>query len=236
LLISNSMDKPKFRLLKDPSECDLLRTHPDVTMAEMQQLWSKFCNLLPLYDALDLSYYSWFTTSLTLQPSFPPLVIKIGLKTEVFDAIGDIIYSNLSDKFRERFQDSIESFVESLIYPHREGATLKRYREILAWMEKIPGSSSFAAIQKSFLSTEALVSRLSEDYSARLSVDGYLKKFHPVSLAETRERLIQNSPRYDETNDLFFQAKFQCFVFAAAPITAETIYIFLESIQVNCGV
>jgi hypothetical protein len=205
LFVFFTMDKPKFKLLKVASESDLLRTHPGLSFADVTLFWTEVGSVLHHYDGIDLSCYSWTTLSLALmQTLFPDLVIRTELKTEALDGIGDLIYSNLSSKLKVRLGDSIEYFVESLIYPHREGATLKTYREVLAWMEKFPGSISFATVQEfpSFPSTEALISRVSKDYAARLSVEGYLKKFGPVSIAEIQGRFLQNTSRYDETTGL----------------------------------
>jgi hypothetical protein len=226
------MFKSKFKLFQSISESELVGNCGPAEALE--DLWK---NLIQIFDQylgiVDLSFFTWMTISVRAQVLIASLFFSCQAREDALDRIADILYSIIPLRLRLRLQNSVDDFVDCLIYPLREEATFSRYRKFFTWTDKCYGSLVFSDMKEVVPLTKDIATRISADYAAKLLAEKCMKSVSPSSMNLSKFKAQKAST--ESYQGISFQAKFQIFAFFSKPISIETVASFLESVHVTAG-
>jgi hypothetical protein len=221
--------KPRFKLLKSPEDSELLNT-TSLTREQIVCYCNRFSDNMSYFETAELSYYSWSLVCVKSQI----LIFEILGYCEYPDAldrIGDLLYSMIQPKLIAFLKHSADDFIESLLYPHREGSTLTGFKNIIGWLENCKDGLIFSKMEGEYPVTKGLLKELVKDcYSKQLSQE-LTEKSTRISLRKVNAQLSRENRNSPTLYRLLFVAKFQCFNFSSQPISSETVSAFLQSIQ-----
>jgi hypothetical protein len=108
----------KFKRMTYPEESDLIKINL-LTQEEIENFCDQLSQNLIHFNETSLSFYSWKRTNGMIQVLILKIQVACRNQTEVLDHIGDLLFSMVPRDLRVWLGDSVNDFIESLLYPHR---------------------------------------------------------------------------------------------------------------------
>jgi hypothetical protein len=104
-----------------------------------------------------------------------------------------------------------------MIYPHRHGATIIGYKNVVAWLDKFTEIEEMPEMKESFPINAEIVSILVADYSAKVEAEKVCEQARIMSLRHSYSMLGQGKVNNACGYFVIFHARLQCFTLAARP-------------------
>jgi hypothetical protein len=220
----------KFRLLKSPEESQLLNT-TSLTREQVAYYCYQFSDNMSYFETAELSYFSWNSVCVRSQIMICEFLVYCECDPDALDRVGDLLYSMIPPKLRLWLKGSADHFIESLLYLHRKGSTLKGFQKVIGWLDNCRGGLVFSNIAAGANPvTHVLLKELENDCNSKQSSRRLTENFERTSSGKLNVHISREKLHSRGLAHLLFLAKYQCFYFLSQPISIETVAAFLQSI------